>query len=169
MFSSCFCIFNRRYVIILYFTILVEYYAATWCTFQPKLEKKNPPRENSLYSGNGIFWNFLIFPKRYIQSPDTTEFSYILGKVYSKPWHNRTFLYFRKGIFRALSYLELEAYSEPWYIQNPGITELSYFRKRIFRTLAYLELEAYSEHWHIQNLSHIENTVKHLRWKVVQK
>ena len=28
------------------------------------------------------------------------------------------FLYFLKGIFGTLTYLELEAYSEPWYIQN---------------------------------------------------
>ena len=47
------------------------------------------------------------------------EPSYISGKVYSELWHNGTFLYFGKGLFRALAYLELEAYSEPWYIQDP--------------------------------------------------
>ena len=48
-------------------------------------------------------------------------------------------LYFEKGIFRTLAYLEPEAYSEPWYVQNPGI-----FKTRsIFRTLVYLEPETY--------------------------
>ena len=39
------------------------------------------------------------------------------------------------SIFRTVVYPEPEAYSEPWYIQNP----------RIFRTLAYSNSEAYSE------------------------
>ena len=29
------------------------------------------------------------------------------------------FLNFRRRIFKTLAYLELEAYSEPWYIHNP--------------------------------------------------
>ena len=45
-----------------------------------------------------------------------TELFYTSRKVYSEPWHKGTFLYFRKGIFRTLTYLEQEAYSEPWYI-----------------------------------------------------
>ena len=32
--------------------------------------------------------------------------------MYSQPWHKGTFLYFRKGKFRTLAYLELEEYSE---------------------------------------------------------
>ena len=56
-----------------------------------------------------------------------TELSYTSG--------NRTFFSLKKGIFRTLAYLELEAYSEPWHIQN-----LVMFRVRsIFRTLAYSE------------------------------
>ena len=56
--------------------------------------------------------NYLYFKK--------TELSYISG--------NGTFLYFlkkmfflnfRRRIFKTLAYLELEAYSEPWYIHNP--------------------------------------------------
>ena len=29
---------------------------------------------------------------------------------------NGTFSYFKKGLLRTLAYLQLEAYSEPWYI-----------------------------------------------------
>ena len=32
-----------------------------------------------------------------------TELSYLSGKVYSEPWHNGTFLYFGKGVFRTLA------------------------------------------------------------------
>ena len=60
---------------------------------------------------------FLIFRK--------LNFSNISGKIYSDPWHSGTFLHFRKGIIRTLAYLEQEAYSEPWYIKNSGIMELS--------------------------------------------
>ena len=57
---------------------------------------------------------------------------------------NEIFLYFLKNAFLILqeryiqktpAYLEPEAYSEPWYIQNHSL----------FRTLAYLGLEAYLE------------------------
>ena len=48
------------------------------------------------------------------------SFSHISGNETSKKFFyisgNGTFLYFRKGIFRTLAYLELEVYSEPWYI-----------------------------------------------------
>ena len=47
---------------------------------------------------------FYIFRK---QNPE--KIRYVSG--------NGTFLCFRKGIFRSLAYLELEAYSEPWYIR----------------------------------------------------
>ena len=36
--------------------------------------------------------------------------------VYSEPWHDGFFLYFRKGIFRTPAYSEPEAYSEPWSV-----------------------------------------------------
>ena len=48
-------------------------------------------------------------PKKILILPET-EFSYISG--------SGTFLYFGKGIFRTLTYLELVGYSEPWYTQN---------------------------------------------------
>ena len=51
------------------------------------------------------------------------------------------------------------------YIEHPAI----FISRTIFRTLAYLELEAPSEPWYIQNSRHTQNTVKHLRWKVLQK
>ena len=51
------------------------------------------------------------------------------------------------GIFRTQVYSEPETYSEPWYIQNPGI----------FRTVVY------SQPWYIQN------PVKHLGWRVFSK
>ena len=46
-------------------------------------------------------------PKKFVIFQET-ELSYISG--------NETFLYFGKGIFRTLRYLELEPYSERWYI-----------------------------------------------------
>ena len=46
-----------------------------------------------------------------------------------------TDIFYNCGIYRILTYSEPEAYSEPWYIQNPGI----------FRTLAYSKFEAYLE------------------------
>ena len=80
------------------------------------------------------------------------------------------FFYFGKGISRTLEYLELEAYSELWYIQNPSIFRTKHIQNPgIFRTFAYLKLEAYSELWYIQNLMHIQNIVKYLRWNVLQK
>ena len=79
---------------------------------------------------------FLYFLKKSFSNFQETEFSYISGKIYS----------------------------EPWYIQNPGI-----FRTRsIFRTLVYLELEAYSEPWYIQNSRCQTSTMEHLA-KIVQK
>ena len=44
-------------------------------------------------------------------------------------------IFYNCGISRTLTYSEPEAYSEPWYIQNPAI----------FRTLAYSKFVAYSE------------------------
>ena len=57
------------------------------------------------------------------------------------------------------------AYSESWYIQNPGI-----FRTRgICRTPYILRTEVYLEPWDTQNLRQIQKPVKHLRWSIVQK
>ena len=54
-------------------------------------------------------------------------------------------LYAREGIFKTLTYLQLEAHPESWYFQNPSIFRTG----SIFRTMTYLELEAYSEPWYI--------------------
>ena len=94
-------------------------------TFQSRKIKKNPQRENFLYFKNRK-------PRK--------NFLYILKRklfLYLRKWKLRkNFLYFRKrkprknalyfrkmnllyrgiGIFRTLVYLELEAYSKPWYI-----------------------------------------------------
>ena len=83
---------------------------------------------------------FLIFQE--------TELSYISG--------NRTFLYFfkkrfllyvGKGIFRTPAYIELEAYSELWYIRNPNIFRIrNIFRTRgIFGTLSNIYDETLSK------------------------
>ena len=116
-------------------------------------------REFSYISGDGFCFTswkgtFLYFRKRNFFIHQELELSYIS--------RNGTFLYFGEGIPRTLAYLELEAYSELWHIQNPGIfRSLAYseswhiqkpgiFKIRsIFRTLAYLELEAYSGLWHV--------------------
>ena len=57
-------------------------YISDNATFQYFLKRR--PRNSSLY-----------FRKRIL--------SYISGKVYSEPWHNGTFLYFWKSIFRTLA------------------------------------------------------------------
>ena len=78
--------------------------------------------EKSLYFRRG---NFLIFQE--------TKLSYISGDgTTSLYFRKRNISYFGKGKFRTLAYLELEAYSELWHIQNHGI-----FRTRdISRTLS---------------------------------
>ena len=85
-----------------------------------KKKKKIQPKKISNTSGNGspekISYIFSIESFSYIsenRNPEKipcisfqeTELSYISG--------SKTFLYFGKGIFRILAYLELEAYSEP--------------------------------------------------------
>ena len=54
-----------------------------------------------------------FFPKKisyifFLNKPDLNKFL-----IFSR---NETFLYFGKGIFRTLAYLDLETYSEPWHI-----------------------------------------------------
>ena len=94
-------------------------------------EPFSPPQENFLYFRKWKHQNFsYIFSKE--------NFSYISGngnlKKISYIPGNGTSLCFGKGIFRTLAHLELEAYSEPWHIQNHEI-----FRTRgIFRTLSYI-------------------------------
>ena len=57
--------------------------------------------------------------------------------VYSEPWYIQD-----PGIFKTLTYSEL------WYIQNSGI----------FRTLPYSKPDPYLEAQYVQNQTHIENT-----------
>ena len=59
---------------------------------------------------------FLIF---FLKKTYSENVSSIFSKKPPEFSGNETFLYFGKGIFRTLTYLELEAYSELWYIQNP--------------------------------------------------
>ena len=77
----------------------------------------------------------IIFTKKTFSE----KVSYIFSKKTLLFSGNETFLYFLKKSF---SYILVNVYSEPWYIQNPGI-----FRtRRIVRTLVYSECETYLEH-----------------------
>ena len=77
------------------------------CTFQPKIKKlkKSTPRKFLILQETGNPKKFIIFSQK--------KLFLFFGK--QKAFHisrNGTFLCFRKGIFRTLAYLELEAYSE---------------------------------------------------------
>ena len=66
------------------------------CTFQPKIEKwKIHPEKISYTSGNEKPSEILTFQE--------AELSHISGKQCLEPWHNGTFLCFKKGIFRTLT------------------------------------------------------------------
>ena len=121
--------------------------------FSPQIKKKNKTRKIELKK-------LLILQK--------VEFSYIFSK--------ESFVIFRetktsrkKLIFQET---ELSYISRKWnflvfresYIQNPSIVRT----RSIFRTLTYLE-PWYIQNHSILNLRHIQNIVKHLRWKVLQK
>ena len=67
-----------------------------------EMELFNPPSNISHISGNRSPKNFLYFLKRKL----------------SLYFRKRNFLIFRERLFRTLTHLDLEAYSEPWYIQN---------------------------------------------------
>ena len=76
--------------------------------------------------------NFIIFSQKknslYFQE---SKLSYIFFKKF--------FLYFGKGIFRTLVHLELGAYLEPWYVQNPRhIQTLSNIYNGMFCKNSYL-------------------------------
>ena len=108
-----------------------------------------PFKESSHIFGK---WNFLaLILRNFLYSrkrKHRKNFLYFFKRKLSLYFTKRNFLIFRER-----------------YIQRPNI-----FRTRgIFRTVTYLELEAYSEPWFIQNPRHIQNTVKHLRWNVLQK
>ena len=84
--------------------------------------KQRKPRKNFLYSlTRKLFW-YLIFPET-----ETSKKFFIFQenrkakKTYVSA--NRTFLYFRKDIFRTLTHLELEAYSE--HYQTSAMTRFA--------------------------------------------
>ena len=72
--------------------------------------------------------------------------------------------YIQNPCITELSYISRKEYTEPWHNRT-----LSYFGKSIFTSRAYLELEVYSEPSYNLNPRHIRNTVKHLRWSILQK
>ena len=67
---------------------------------KPLIFWKRKSRKNPYVSGNRFV---LYFSKRNLLILQETELSYVLGKVYSEPE----------------TYLELEAFSEPWHVSNP--------------------------------------------------
>ena len=75
--------------------------------------------------------NFLIFQGRYIQNPGLTKLSYILGKEYSEPMHNRTSLYFWKWSSLALhfSYISGRNFPSSKIKKNSPLSSLLYSRK----------------------------------------
>ena len=96
-------------------------------TFRPKLKKikKSTPKKNSLYFRKWNFItlrskNFLYFLKGKLLISGNGTLHFLNSEKIIYISGNGTLLYFGKGIFRTLAHLELEAYSEPWYIQNPG-------------------------------------------------
>ena len=74
-----------------------------------------PNTRSDLNPQNFSLKNFLYFS---LKKPALKKFLITSQKKLFLFSGNGTFLYFRKGIFRTLAYLQLEAYSEPWYIQN---------------------------------------------------
>ena len=106
--------------------------------------KRKPRKKCLIFEETETLKKILIFREMELFSPPRENFLYFRKrnpgkKIQEQISRYRTSLYFEKGIFRTLAYLEPEAYSEPWYIQNPGI-----FKTRsIFRTLVYLEPETY--------------------------
>ena len=89
----------------------------------------------------GIFTHILALSNKFsnIQESFRHIYAYLDSCVtlaYSEPWYIQN-----PGIFRTL------VYSKPWHIQNPGI----------IITLAYWEQEAYLETWHIQNQRRIQS------------
>ena len=105
---------------------------------KPPIFWKRKPRKNIYISGEEIF---LYFWKQNFAMLSETERSYTSG--------NRTFSYFLTWNFLIL---------RERYIQNLSI----------FRFLTYLELDEHLESWYTQNPRHIQNTVKHLRWNVLE-
>ena len=67
---------------------------------------------------SALFWPFskktcseLVYYIRNFSNFHETELSYIFLQ--------KSFLYLERNIFKTLAYLEVEAYSEPWCIQDP--------------------------------------------------
>ena len=100
-----------------------------------KFRKQKPRKKFLLFQETETLEKFFIFRETEPFSSPPKKFLYFrkrkpLKNLYTSG--NRTFLYFRKrnflmfretyiqnpSIFRTLIYLELEAHSDPWYIQN---------------------------------------------------
>ena len=81
------------------------------------LEKTCPEKVSHIFSKKV----FLTFRKR--------NFSYISGKVYSEPWHNRTFLYFWKWSFLTFQEVAFRAQKNE---KNPLLKSFLYFGKLNF-------------------------------------
>ena len=61
-----------------------------------------------------------------------------------------------------------------FFLKKPNLKKLLIFSQKSFSNfqkteLSYISVKAYSEPWHKWNLRHIQNTVNHLQWKVLQK
>ena len=82
----------------IYSNIKKTFYIFSKESFSYILGKGNP--EKILYISRNR--TFLIFQGRNIQNPIIEELSYSSRKEYSEPWHNGTFLYFRKWCFLVL-------------------------------------------------------------------
>ena len=93
-----------------YLFLEVIYYWATYRTFRPQLQKFSLKKIRIFFPKKICSEKVsYIFSKKAFLISRKWYFSYISGKEYSEPWHNRTFLIFRER-----------------NIQNPGITEFSY-------------------------------------------
>ena len=87
-------------------------------------KKRIYSKKTSYTSGNGSSKkiSYIFFTKRfsYISRNGNPEKKIIFQETESlKTFYisgNGTFFYFWKRVFRTLAYLELEAYSKPWYI-----------------------------------------------------
>ena len=91
------------------------------------------------------------------------SYTYYLHKRWNIQYVEDTTLPRQKGIIIFLCFYNSYIFSKKApVIFGKGIL---YFGKGLFRTLKYLELKAYSEPWYIQNARHIQNSIRHLRWK----
>ena len=103
------------------------------------------------------------------QQPQEQYNTQLLGALFDLSPQNlslkRFFIFFvKKTCSEKVSYI----FSKKSF-SNFQETELSYIFLKIFFSYISGKVEAYSETWYIQNPSHIQNTVKHLKWNILQK